>query len=327
MKRIYLIILSFLSVAYAYAQTSLLATLSHEGSLTTYYGANALKDAYNASVQGDVITLSSGQFLATDINKAITIRGAGMQADSIGGALPTIISGNFNIKTESLEHPLVIEGVYNDYQILMAGSTNIQFIRCRLKTLSQSDNSTTMSISIIHCRISSGLTGRTPNVEVVNSVLYNPPTNGQYRNCNLIYTSIPGTIASNSLFYNCIFYLPSNNINYVLEKGNQVINSIAIGSNSTDLFKNISNITNKANVKNTIFRTFRGTYIDDEDFSLTDEAQREYLGNDGKQVGIYGGSLPYETIPSNPRITKFDVASKSTADGKLSVNIQVEIPE
>ena len=56
---------------------------------------------------------------------------------------------------------------------------------------------------------------------------------------------------------------------------------------------------------------------------LTDEAKTTFLGADGTQVGLYGGMLPYNSTPSYPRITKFDVAKKSTADGKLSVEIEV----
>lgn len=50
-------------------------------------------------------------------------------------------------------------------------------------------------------------------------------------------------------------------------------------------------------------------------------------GTDGTEVGIYGGSLPYDPTPTNPQITKFNVASKTTADGKLSVDIEVKSAE
>ena len=80
-----------------------------------------------------------------------------------------------------------------------------------------------------------------------------------------------------------------------------------------------------------VFKTYNatsGTYITDlYDFTLTDEAAAKYLGNDGTQVGIYGGSLPYDENPTIPQITKCNVASKSTADGKLSVDIEVKAAE
>lgn len=64
-----------------------------------------------------------------------------------------------------------------------------------------------------------------------------------------------------------------------------------------------------------------------ERLELTDAAKTKYLGSDGTQIGIYGGSIPFDPRPSNPQITKLNVASKSTADGKLSVDIEVKAAE
>ena len=71
----------------AFARGSLLATLNHEGTISTFYGAQAWKNAHEAAVNGDVVTLSSGSFLATNITKAITVRGAGIGID------PTVVGG------------------------------------------------------------------------------------------------------------------------------------------------------------------------------------------------------------------------------------------
>ena len=76
-----------------------------------------------------------------------------------------------------------------------------------------------------------------------------------------------------------------------------------------------------------VFKTWGGTYNDVQSFELTDEAKTKYLGDDGKELGIYGGNLPFTPNPTNPKITKFNVASKSTADGKLSVDIEVKAAE
>ena len=77
-----------------------------------------------------------------------------------------------------------------------------------------------------------------------------------------------------------------------------------------------------------IFSTLNGyTYNDSELFTLTETAKAKYLGTDGKEVGIHGGNLPYEEDPTTPQITKCNVAAKSTADGKLSVDIEVKAAE
>lgn len=66
--------------------------------------------------------------------------------------------------------------------------------------------------------------------------------------------------------------------------------------------------------------------FEDNTFGKLTTAAKKYLGSDGTEVGIYGGNLPFDATPTNPQITKFNVASKTTADGKLSVDIEVKQP-
>jgi len=93
------------------------------------------------------------------------------------------------------------------------------------------------------------------------------------------------------------------------------------------------NSTNKyVSTISSVFKTYNvtgyNTYINDSwSFELTETAAQTYLGTDGTQVGIYGGNLPYSEDPTIPKITKCNVASKSTADGKLSVDIEVKAAE
>lgn len=58
-------------------------------------------------------------------------------------------------------------------------------------------------------------------------------------------------------------------------------------------------------------------------FIMTEEAQQTYLGDDGTQVGIHGGALPIDPIPDNLLVTKCSIAPKTTASGKLAIEIQV----
>ena len=87
-------------------------------------------------------------------------------------------------------------------------------------------------------------------------------------------------------------------------------------SNNTNWIKNIE-------WENQFFESGNCQYYDDEKYELSEEKQKSYTGTDGTQVGIYGGNMPFDPIPSNPQITKCNVAAKSTADGKLSVDIEV----
>ena len=97
------------------------------------------------------------------------------------------------------------------------------------------------------------------------------------------------------------------------------------------MFKYVTNATNKiVSDYASLFKTYTGAnldLLDSENFQLTDAAKTQYLGADGTEVGIYGGNLPFDPTPSNPQITKCNVATKSTADGKLSVDIEVNAAE
>ena len=76
-----------------------------------------------------------------------------------------------------------------------------------------------------------------------------------------------------------------------------------------------------------VYLPIRQPAKDDQQFELTDEAKTTFLGTDGTEVGMYGGVLPYNSTPSYPQITKVNVANKTTADGKLSVEIEVSATE
>jgi hypothetical protein len=47
-----------------------------------------------------------------------------------------------------------------------------------------------------------------------------------------------------------------------------------------------------------------------------------YMGNDGTVVGLHGGTYGWDKIPSTPRIISSTIDSKTSADGKLKVNIK-----
>ena len=104
MKRL-IILLAILAtgVAGAMAQQAV-AVLTHAGNTKTFDGYTALQDAYKEAASGDLITLSSGTFgsVAT-IEKAITIRGAGMEYDSIYHTQATILSGDITLNLPETE--------------------------------------------------------------------------------------------------------------------------------------------------------------------------------------------------------------------------------
>lgn len=342
MKRLISLVAVLACMAVGYAQSALVATLNHGEAVSVFYGASALAEAYDAATHGDVITLSNGTFNSVDIAKNITVRGAGM--DETGPC--TRINGNFNLygvpdSVDATGH-LTLEGVYHDGEIYYTtkDSTytspikNAHFVKCRLNTISRryNDKDVLQNAVFLQCRIKGGLYFDNLGcyAHCINSVIYNPyvtssakDTQFEFTNCLVIGNH---SYWDHSLFTNCILkatqsgYIPSSCM---------VSNCLGIGYNNStiDIFQKLYPANKYGTIKEadiaTIFKTFKGTYTDTETFELTDEAKAQYLGTDGTEVGIYGGSLPFTTESSLPKIKKFNVASKSTEDGKLKVEIEV----
>lgn len=321
----------------AFAQGSLLATLNHEGTISTFYGATAWKQAHDAAVNGDVVTLSSGNFVAVDITKAITVRGAGMGLDTTAGIEPTIITGDFKINiADAGSYRLTLEGIYSNHTITYLNAVNPLFLKCRLKEFSYYGNGYSnvcvlKDASFIHCRIVDGLSLlKDCSASCVNSVIQDPysysssTSNFEFTNCCL--RGDMGRVSSSS-FKNCI--ISDNSNDHYINSSCTAYNCVCLTANN--YFRYITNATNKSLTDYTaFFKTYTGAdleKLDSETFELTDEAKTKYLGTDGTEVGIYGGNLPFDPTPSNPQITKCNVASKSTADGKLSVDIEVRAAE
>ena len=323
MKKIIISLVAAMMAATAtFAQSSLLATLSHEGDISTFYGSTALREAYAAAVDGDIITLSSGTFTSVNIEKGITIRGAGMDVDPKTQSEPTIISGNFNVKGS--EKPLTIEGIYSNYTITIADTLrNATFLKSRFNTITR--NRPCVNLTMIHCKVSTriAMNNSLSSASCLNCVIFDPWNDGtmEFTNCVICKSAVDWYLPT-STFKNCIFVGYSSN---TFAPRNSLYNCVLLSDDtSVTPFSRIPNTTNSVATYAEVFKTCTdGTYSDSEQYELTEAAAAKYLGTDETQVGLYGGSMPFSITPSNPQITKCNVASKSTADGKLSVDITV----
>lgn len=349
MKKLFLSLVALIVAAMSYAQGSLLATLNHAGQISAFYGADALKQAVEAAESGDVITLSSGQFNATNITKPITLRGAGMSVntDPNNPHEATILQGAFSINiADSLSGRVIMEGLYSNSAITYSGTLkNAQFLKCRFQSFLGNSEATLTNTSFIHCRIYNGFNQiSNSNVYFINSIVCCPGTTHttstiEFDNCFVKFdnSSVTGggkyvNNVVNAYYKNCVIQSTVNSTDSTIPSSCVAYNCVSVG-NFEGIFNNIQNNTNKYLASpSEFFKTYSatsgGTYINDSwSFELTESAAKTYLGTDGTQVGIYGGNLPYDENPTIPQITKCNVASKSTADGKLSVDIEVKAAE
>ena len=323
MARKLLTIITLAAALCAGAQTSQIATLLHDGQLTNFYSGSALIQAYEAAVDGDVITLSSGMFNATDIKKNITIRGAGMGLVEAGDTtLPTVINGKFIIECPTVPiHRLIMEGIATNGEINLNKADNMMAQKCQFDRIysyyySSTPNNEIKNITFLQCYIKLYTQSSHSSLNFINCVIGETNTHSDttfscgFHNCQ-IGTGTERIYFSNSEISNSIILGPTNNVKPDIYKSSSV-NNCLIFNYSYDY----------SNGSNKFVESPEEIFAEEGYYQLTDEA-KAFLGTDGKEVGIYGGTLPFDTTPSNPQITKFNVSPKTTADGKLSVDIEV----
>ena len=355
MKKLFAMATLFLVAMSLQARSVLVATLYHTAndSTSVYYGIEAFKNAYDASTHGDVITLSSGAFTACDITKEITIRGAGMEADTINHIAPTILLGDFSIDAQTTSgYCLTMEGVYHDGTITLgyadytylSNCINPHFIKCRFENI-RTDSSapggyaTLIDASFTQCRIKGDISIY-GNASFYNCIVNEPSSrstnrnkaNYEFINC-VVVGSFAGEAVNNSIFYNCA--LTGSNPLDATNVAHHCVGYYYGGSTeNTNLFSNLSAAMRETNHSFTsadaIFKTFIGgsaNVTDTETFELQDSIKTKYLGSDSTQVGIYGGPAPFSPKTTLPVVSRFKVASKSDESGKLKVEMQVNTPQ
>lgn len=342
MKKLLLFLtLTLLSTVATLAQSTLIGTLCHDGEITVFHGSDALIKAHNAAVAGDVITLSAGTFTGTTITKAVTIRGAGMFLEQN----PTILSGttNFAVSEDVSGNTLMLEGLrflsYN-FQSYMS---NPVFLKCVFMGGDRNGNlgSFFNNAKFIQCVIDQMTTSRFHNesstqpnfIEMTNCVIEQYGNTSVYttislNNCivqDIKARSITGVgeffTSVNTSWRNCI--MSSSKTDKFYNNENAVFINCRFKGDAQDPFGWVlSQSSNVMRVDNSLQIFKEGTF-----YELTDELVSTWVDDNDSQIGIYGGSMPFDPTPLNPQITKFNVASKTSADGKLSVDIEVKAME
>jgi uncharacterized protein YjbI with pentapeptide repeats len=309
----------------ALAQTQV-ATLQHGDDISAFYGTNAFVEAHTAAQTGDIITLSSGTFVPCDITKAITLRGAGCAVDTVANINPTIFGGSIFLNVADTVNFLTIEGILFTNDVHYSTLYNPKFNRCNFSNIENSGNM--RNAQLVNCIINKIDFYNTPNIVLLNSVVWN--ADGINSSSVVLYNSI---LADSDLQYSflsaynsiIIKYGAISNSSYHPKSSCSFIN--CIGINTTNTYNTFgagytSGCINYTSYEE-VFESFAGEFSLDEPFILKDEIATGFLGNDGTQVGIYGGYLPYSNRPSYMVLKRCNVANKSTIDGKLSVEIEV----
>ena len=344
-KFLSILVMCVMASVNAFAQ-ELVVTLTHGDTTTEYYGISAFQTAVNASVNGDLITLSPGVFHGGTIeNRSITLRGNGSEGENA-----TIFDTDVVVKKPAIENDpgLNIQGFKIDAKLRFATplvSENINVSKCKITSIEcdtyygWSDSfGRTRNLNILQC-------------EVIDHAYFQIESEANFVNsvvANFYYNRYDQN--NNFNFINCVVYATDHSSYYDSSSYNKKLNFSARNSifitntDQNNFFVNtpnfdhcivtgaleeMPNLLSKCSLTATqympitsVFKTLTDNTIYTEDtFELTDAAAA-VVGTDGNQLGIYGGYLPYDMTVTYPHFTTFNVAEKAE-NGQLDVELQI----
>ena len=320
MKKFLLSIVALCCTVVAGAQNTsqIVSAILQTGDVTTiYYGQDALKNAYNAAVNGSVITLTSGLFNSPgEIKKSVSIYGVGFEDNVTVGMQKTFINGEIRYSADSEGHVLenfVLEGVH-------CGTIWIKEVSC---------------LTIAKCRFDGlGISGTGIDGTLVRQCYFNNVDGYNYQIDGLTFKNnymygrvdriIPG---SQLLFDHCVmshwYRYSSASFHGIGSYTNCIIfNNHGLQANSyaekniflqiPERHDNITSVNNWFGIDvATLFSD--GTTIDyaeNRTFELA--APDTYKGTDGTPVGVTGGDYPWYKVPSIPYVKNLNASVDGT---------------
>ncbi len=324
MKRIIFAICTLLCANVLLAQEQL-AVLRHNDSTSVFYGQTAFEQAYNAATHGDIITLSDGIFKVPRasngnyvvMRKGITVRGNGAVADTARRSTGTYFMEAFNVNYLGDSLQFSAEGIYFA-NFGAYNSYDIKLTRCYMNYFSQNGG-----VQATNCIIKGDVSGTSSrNNTYINCVINH---SGNYYLPN--YVICNHCIISGNDYYNHSVY-QFNNCVVIKSGGNDTILNGAVDYSVLIGFTGSNSPASSGNVAmslSDVFENWDGESLptDLETYVLKSSVSDSIQSIDGSEVGIFGGFMPFDWRPSYSIIKRFNVANRTTADGKLSVDIEV----
>lgn len=344
MKKTLLLFVAICCMALTYAQAPM-AILTHGANMTPYYGGDALINAYNAAQDGDLITLSSGIFSSCNISKAITVRGAGMMTDTATGTTRTLISGDFMVVNHDSTKSVAFEGLYFGGVIRPDSVWNFQFTKCYISEIVNWAHYTSRiwNSNFVHCIIPLFKARNFHNTHFYNSVISEPSDNSYFSDgwqstdifafdhciIKLFCNSTYGTTSVNKIYSTNSILVPWDTSN-TAAPANTCLNheyGIGITHNVTPFFHPAEYLDGHHLYNYSDFdQVFVGFNYDVTifaDYHLLPGVAATRIGSDGTQIGIYGGSMPFDPRILNPSIGHITVGGQTNDQGQLPVTIEV----
>lgn len=333
---LFLFFISHISVSFAQSHVAL-----HQTSGVRFFAGNeAFKQAYNEAAAGDTLYISGGTFLVPgSIRKRITVLGAGHNPDFTKATGQTIFDGDLVLAQGASKS--YFEGCLLLNMLVFAENEKVDdvvFRRCRFnQQVDFAGNQTsenlcenTRFIESVFALNTTHNFSHSKNTLISNSIIDGRFSNLHYAtlsNCIFLTTGGSGAVfysgahctVQNSII-NSNPYLYANS-NYTF-KNNVFFKNIAFGS--THYYSDNSiNIPGDGFFVNQTGANFSYTH----DYNLKNP--ESYKGNDGKQVGIYGGEHPWKegSVPMIPHISRKSISHTVDAQGNLKIEVDISAQE
>lgn len=339
MRKIITLLLSIISLT-AFGQR--VATVHGASGVQAFHSPDPFQDAYSAAVDGDTIYLPGGNMsVPATLNKAVLIYGAGYHPDSTQATMKTTLTGSISITQDASNSH------YEGLEFLGSISTPsnepisyVSFKRCLFNGIVNYNGTvqTATNNSFMECIFLNYVSIRNSvNTSFHNSFFesYVRYSYGNYFANNIFLLNTTSTM--NNVFRNADYNVIQNNIfrsesNHIISTyssyystGNMVYNNLFVCENPNLGGDPIFGGNYLDVDPNTLFVNQTGYAFDfTHDYNL--QSPSVYLGNDGDEVGIYGGIFPFKAggIPLNPHIQTKNIANQTNNNGELQIEIQVE---
>lgn len=355
MKRLFLLMFALGCLVVAKADNDVqIAVLQSGENVKVFKGPNALTNAHEEAVDGDVITLSEGSFNACNITKSVSIYGAGFEKDDTNGTLLTQISNDMTVgRTDGeLLSNVHFEGFYLDGQLKVGGVENkgplknFRVVKAFIKSMIvQSTNENT---SFDQCVIK-GTMNCAENNDIYKTVISDLFFSNcvMNRGCFRRYYHADNSIVLDHCIFNVycnstnsygIYYpfenapntiLTLRNSMYILASDSPRTESMYTiwpsGSKISNCISDDSNITKFDGChyvpRADIFKDAEdGMYTSDRSFELN-EQPAAWLDTDGSEIGIRGGS-GWSKVPATPVVKNLRVTPNGA---NLNVTYDAEV--
>lgn len=312
-KTIYAIAMMLMTGISAFSQTEDTKVILQNGTNTTIYNGSEITTAIGAAKKGDILYLSEGTYDKFTIDKEILVRGVG-ENTYINGDVTIAIPNNPNL-TQA-----VLEGVNVSGNINITQPATNLIIR-NTKVTDVKVNGALTNGLIDRCWITGtfNMSDYTNDTMVKNSkVKFISAGSLTYNKCTFLNCNIADRMNNNTaaVFTNCIIG------SYLYMEGDWGLGTMESSEFTNTLFNTYyGSIGSSSSQTNCYFvKEYDGACDQNTLESRVDLSS--YLGTDGTEVGVYGGTTQFTLDPQVPKVTE-STFTVDTSTNKLTVKLKV----